>query len=149
MITLLTDCLPSGDNVDVGQGSPNQDGADGPERSRRLVNVGEDLGSVAGLSEGGKCSGTGVDAAQSDGEDGDANGSVDEVVQSLDAGILEDNDEGRSSSSCTTQETRLVVTDEQTNDSQRGDVDDGLVERMSSLKQLWLQKHSQYARRYP
>lgn len=46
--------------VDVGDGGEDEDGADGPERSTRLVNVGENLGGVAGLGKGSEGSGSGV-----------------------------------------------------------------------------------------
>ena len=53
------------------------------------------------------------------------------MVETLDSGILEGNDEGGGSSSSTTEETRLVVGDEEANDRERGDVDDGLAMQMS------------------
>jgi hypothetical protein len=56
------------------------------------------------------------------------------VVQAFDTGILEGNNEGRGGSPSTTEESRLVVTDEQADDGKRADVDDGLLSASSTVQ---------------
>lgn len=67
------------DAVDVGEGAESEDGDDGPQRARRLVDVGEDPGCVSGFGEGSKGTRAGINAGKTDGQDGDANGDVDEI----------------------------------------------------------------------
>jgi hypothetical protein len=64
-------------HVGVSDEAEDEDSADRPKRSSGSVDVGEELGSVSGLGEGSKGPGSGVNARETDGEDGDANCSVD------------------------------------------------------------------------
>jgi hypothetical protein len=113
-------------DVDIGDRAERQDGNDGPKRSSRLVDVGEEPGSVPGLRQGGEGTGTGVDTRETDGEDGNTDGSVDEMIQTLDVGIVESQDEGGSGSvvrRSTTQQPLIVVRNQQPDQSQGSDVD--------------------------
>jgi len=85
----------SGD-VDIGDRSEDQDGDDRGQRSTGLVNVGEDSGSETGLGESGQGSRSGVDTRETDREDGDTDGGVDQVVETLDVGVGKDQNERRS-----------------------------------------------------
>lgn len=80
---------------DVGESTPDKDEEDGYERTARLVDVGEALGSVALVREGGKGSRTTVDTRDTDGDDRDADDSVHEVVETLETGIKTSQDERR------------------------------------------------------
>lgn len=113
-------------DVDVGDRAKDQDGDNGPQRPTRLVNVGEDSRSESGFSHGGQGSGTGVDAGETDRQDGDTDGGVDEVVETLNTGSLEDEDEGRGGGivAAASEESVIGVGNKQTDDGQRGDVDD-------------------------
>ena len=95
---ILTDGGSGGNEVDIRQRSPGEDGNKRPERPGALVDISEDLGSVASLSEGGEGAGSSVDAGHANGENGDADRHVDEVVETLDTSVGEGNDEGRCSS---------------------------------------------------
>lgn len=103
-----------------------EDKNDGPERTSRLVDIGKDLGRVPSLSEGSERSRTSIDAGKTDGKDGDADGDVDEMVEALDSGAIQNADEGRRSCSSTTEEEELIVVrEEKTDEQQTDDVDDG------------------------
>jgi hypothetical protein len=112
-------------DTDVGDGSEGEDKDNRPKGSTRLVDVAEEFGGESGLGEGGEGSGSGVDARETDGEDGDDDRGVDEVVESLDVGVSEDDDEGGSGRTRGTEESLVVVANEETNDGKGGDVDDG------------------------
>lgn len=122
----VEDVTAAGADVDIGDRTKDQDGENGEQGSTRLVDVGEASGSESGFSHGGQRSGTGVDARETDGKDRDTDGGVDEVVETLDAGSLEDEDEGRGGGvvAAASQETFVGVGNKETDDGQRGDVDD-------------------------
>ena len=129
--------------VDVGDGAKDEDGNQRPERSTGLVDVGEDARGVTGLGEGGEGSGTGVHAGETDREDGDADGGVDQVVKTVDTGPSDDNDKGGDLeqgqrkagradgivathiSAGSAKQVRVVVRDGETDDGERGDVNQG------------------------
>jgi hypothetical protein len=73
---------------DIGESTAEKVDDDRGERATRLVNIAEDLGSIALLSEGSESSGTTVDARYTDGQHGDENDNVDEMVEAVQAGIL-------------------------------------------------------------
>lgn len=56
------------------------------------------------------------------------------MVQAFDTGVLEGDDEGRGGSPSTTEESRLVVTDEEADDGKRADVDDGLLSASGTVQ---------------
>lgn len=123
----VEDVTTAGADIDVGDRTKDQDGEDGEQGSTRLVNVGEASRSESGFSHGGQGSGTGVDARKTDGQDRDTNGGVDEVIETLDTGSLEDEDERRGGGivAAASQKTVVGVGNEETDDGQRGDVDHG------------------------
>jgi hypothetical protein len=145
-----THSVTSRHNVDVCQRSPKENRNHGPEGTRRFVDVGEDGGGVSSLSEGCESSRAGVDARQTNGEDGNANGDIHEVVQTPDTGILEGDDERRGGSTTTTEKSRLIVTDEETNDGEGANVDEGLKSSSETTGKVFLDiENSRYARRFP
>ena len=72
------------------------------------------------------------------------------MVQTIDTGILEGNDERRSGGTTTTEESGLIVTNEETNDGKRGNVDDGLGSRCEIAVKSFLDiGNLRYARKFP
>lgn len=122
----VEDVTAAGADVDVCDRTKEQDGEDGEQGSTRLVNVLEASRGESGFSHGGQGSGTSVDARETDGQDRDTDGGIDEVIETLDAGSLEDEDERRGGSivAAASQKTFVGVGNEETDDGQRGDVDD-------------------------
>lgn len=117
----------SGD-VHVGNGSEDQDGDDRGQRSTGLVNVGEDSGSETGLGESGQGSRSGVDTRETDREDGDTDGGVDQVVETLDVGVGKDQNERRSLGVVTRgpgEKSLVIVGDQQSDQGQGRNVDQG------------------------
>jgi len=53
-------------------------------------------------------------------------GESEHTVQTLDARVVESNDEGRGVGATSTEETRFIVGDQEANDGERSDVDDSL-----------------------
>jgi len=91
-------------------GSPSEDEENRPKGTAGLVDVREDTGSVTSLGESGKDTRASVDAGETNGENRNADGDVDEVVESSDAGLVNHDDEGRSSgSSVVSAEKAFVV----------------------------------------
>lgn len=122
----LTDVITSSFlHVDVCQGGEKDNEDQRPQGAARLVNIGEDLGGVSSFGESSEGSRTGIDTGETDGQDRDTDGDVDQMVQTLDLGHIERDDEGRLGSTASAGETGLVVWDEETDDGQRGDIDDG------------------------
>lgn len=81
--------------VDVGQQTKDENDAHRVEGTAGAVDVGEDLGGVALLRKGSKGTGATVDSRHSDGKNRHENGNVHEVIESLEAGVLADEDKGR------------------------------------------------------
>lgn len=120
------DFVGCGGQVDIGEGSKGQNEDNGPEWTTGFVNVRKHFGCVSGFGEGGECAGATVDAGETDTEDGDANGHVDEVVDTLDMCTVEDADEWRRSGGSTSKEKEFVVVRQEETDHEEGeDVDDG------------------------
>lgn len=118
--------VPGTHYVDVRDGAKGEHRDDGPERPSTLVNVGEDLGCVTSLGEGGKYTRSGVDAGETDRKNGNADDDVEETVESLKTGERGHDDERRGTSSGTSSEQSLVVVGNvETDDQERGDVDNG------------------------
>lgn len=114
----VEDLARGGRDVDVRDRGEDEDGNGRVEGSSGSVDVAKDLGSVAGLGEGGEGSRTGVDAGHADGEDGDADGDVDKMVETADVGSAQDEDERRGvrplSSFRSSLQSGVVVGDEET-----------------------------------
>lgn len=90
-----------------------------------MTYVGEDLGGVLSLGEGGEGSRTGVDARQSNREDREADGDVNEVLKSLDTREGSDKDERRNiTARFTTLKIGVGVRDCEADHGKGGDVDD-------------------------
>lgn len=106
---------------DQAYGTPSENEEHRPERTSRLVDVGEDPRSVSRLGESGKDSGSSVDAGKTDREDRDADGDVDQVVKSSDSGLVNHDDErrGTSSSIVPAQKALVVVGEVETDDKKR------------------------------
>lgn len=103
--------------------SEEEEQRNGRKRTSRLVDVGEDLGSVPSLGEGAENTGSGVDAGETDGEDSDADSGVDNVRKNLDTGSFDHDDEGRGGGSVgATGEPGVVEGKVDTDDGERGDV---------------------------
>lgn len=81
--------------VDVGQQTKDENDAHRVEGTAGAVDVGEDLGGVALLRKGSEGTGATVDSRHSDGKNRHENGNVHEVIESLEAGVLADEDKGR------------------------------------------------------
>ena len=96
-----------------------------PGRSSSSVDSGEALGGVSGLGEGGEGSRSSVHARKSDRQHRHANDGVDEVVDSLDVGEDHRDNERRGVGSGSVVESVVGVGDHQTDDHERGNVDDG------------------------
>jgi hypothetical protein len=112
-------------NVEVCQGSPDEHGEEGVEGARRFVDIGEDLGSVASFGERSKGTRTRIHARKTDGQDGDTNGHVDQMVHAVDVGQIEGDNERRGSSARFTSKTGLGVGNHETDDGKGKNVDDG------------------------
>lgn len=90
----IEDNTSIGTQVDVCDRSKCTDEKRGEGGSAGLVDVGEDLGSVALFTESVKGAGAGVDGGASNRSDGDANASVDDVGKRFHASPANDDDEG-------------------------------------------------------
>lgn len=75
----LTDGLSIWRKINVSKRSKGQDGNDREKRTRRFVDVGEDLWCISSFSEGGQSTGAGIDARKSDGKDRNADSDVDKI----------------------------------------------------------------------
>jgi len=119
------DDLTGGDKVHVGESTPNEDEDDGPERTARLVDVGEDLGSVTLISKRSQGTRATVDTRHTNGDDGDENDNVHEAVETDQTSILGSNDERRGVGAAATEQTLVVRANEKTNEGKTKDVEQG------------------------
>lgn len=102
--------------------------ADGPERATLAVDVGQEAGSLTLLGKGGEGTRGTIDGGVTDRQHGNHDDDVHDGGQTLDTGIFDGNDEGRSLSigrRATTNEFRVVVGDEQANKGERDHVEEG------------------------
>lgn len=113
-----------GGQVDVGDGGEAEDEDERVERATGLVDVGEEPGGIASLGESGKGTRTCVDTRETNGKNRDTDGDVDEVVHAVDTGLVHDNDEGGDVGTFSVKETWVVVGNSETDDKERGDVDE-------------------------
>lgn len=101
--------------------TPSENEENRPEGTARLVDVGEYSGSVASLGESGEDTRSSIDARETDGEDRDADGNVDEVVESGNSSLVNHDDEGRSSgSSIVSAQKALIVVGKVETDDEKG-----------------------------
>lgn len=115
-----------GGQNNVGKTTPHEKEGDGGQRTTRSVDVGEDLGRVSLLGKGGQGSGTTVHTRDTNGNDGDANDKVHEVIVTIETGILGGQDKGRGSllvGVLGTQETIIGRADQETDKGEAEDVE--------------------------
>lgn len=131
----VKDLARGGRDVDVRDRGEDENRNGRVEGSSGSVDVAKDLGGVAGLGESGESSGTGVDAGHADREDGDADGDVDEVVETVDVGSAQDEDERRGVGSLSSLRSSLqsgvVVGDEETLEMRRNKGGSALVPHLT------------------
>lgn len=115
--------------VDVGEGTESANEEHGDERAAGTVDVGEDLGGITLLGKGSEGTGTTIDGGNTDGKDGDQDNDVHERIIAAKIGIETDQDEGRSLDVdvrvVTTEETVVIVADEETDEGETQDVEEG------------------------
>lgn len=117
-----------GVEVDVGEQTKDEDDGDAGEGPPRAVDVGEDLGGVALLGEGGEGAAAAVDARDADGDDGDEDDDVHEGVEAAEPGVLADEDEGACVDVAVgvgAEEVLVVRGDEQADEEEAEDVEEG------------------------
>jgi hypothetical protein len=114
-----------GSQVHVGKTAPREDEDDRPERTTGAVNVGEELGSIALLTERGESTRSTVDTGHTNGHDGNENDDVHEAVKSNKTSVLGGNDEGRGVGSITggAKKTRVIGSYEQTDKSETENIE--------------------------
>lgn len=84
-----------GIQADIGDEAEQDEEDDGGQGAARLVDVGEELGSIALLSQSGQGSGSTIHTRDTDGQDGGENDEVHEGVKTLQASVLADKHKGR------------------------------------------------------
>jgi hypothetical protein len=110
------------------QGGPGDDEQSGPERTAGAVNVAEESGGVTLLGKRAECAGATVDTGETDGDDGKHDDDVGEVGEADDTGSLGDDDEGRGGHidvAAVSEESGVVVVDEETDEGERQDIEKG------------------------
>lgn len=117
----------SGGQVHVGETTPSEDEDNRPERTTGAVDVGKDLRSVALVSERGESTRTTVDTGDTNRYDGDENDNVHEAIEADETSVLGSNDERRGVGLATlsSEQTLIVVPDEQTDKGKTEDVEKG------------------------
>lgn len=114
--------------ADVGDEAEQDEGNDGRQGTARLVNVGEELGSIALLSESSQGSGSTVNTRHTDGQDGHENDEVHEVVEALEASILADKHKGRGLGvgvGGRREQSGIIAIDQDSDEEETEDVEDG------------------------
>lgn len=84
-----------GIQADIGDEAEQNEEDDGGQGAARLVDVGEELRSIALLSQSGQGSGSSIHTRDTDGQDGGENDEVHEMVETLQASVLADKHKGR------------------------------------------------------
>lgn len=109
-----------------GKRRPCEDEDGGPQRSASTVDIGEEAGSVALLSERTQCTRATVNTRETNGDNRQHDDDVGEVGESNDTGALGNDDEWRRFhiNHAAAQELRVGVLDEQTHKSERQDVEE-------------------------
>jgi hypothetical protein len=114
-----------GSQVHVRKSTPAEDEDDGPKRTTGAINVGEELGGIALLTERNESTRTTVDTGHTNGYDGNENDDVHEAVETNESSILGGNDEGRGVGATAVEKTRVIRSDEQTNKGETENVEAG------------------------
>lgn len=112
----------------VGKATPGEEEENRHKGTARLVNVGEDLRGVTGVSERGQGTRAAIDARNTDRDDRDADDNVHERIVTLKTGILGGQDEGRSALSVGVlgvEETLVARGDEKTDEGETDNVEEG------------------------
>lgn len=86
----VEDNLALGVQVDEAEQTADEDDSDGEGRAAGAIHVRENLGGVAELAEGSQGTRASVDAGYTDGHDRDDDDHVDEVIESIQPGVLAD-----------------------------------------------------------
>lgn len=114
--------------VNKGEQAKDEDGDDAKERTAGPVDIGEDLGGVPLLGEGGQGAGAAVDARDADGDDRDEDDDVHEGVEPPQAGVFADEDKGGGVDvgvGVGAEEVRVVGIDEEADEEETEDVKEG------------------------
>ena len=110
------------------QGRPHDDEQSGVERTAGAVDVAEEAGGVTLFGERAECAGATVDTGETDGDDGKHDDDVGEVGEADDTGPLGDDDERRGGHvdvAAVSEESGVVVVDEETDEGEGQDVEEG------------------------
>lgn len=113
-------------DVDIAEASKQQQDDHGEQRATRAIDIGEDLGSVALLGQGSEGTGTTIHGGHTDRQDRDENDDVHERVETLQAGVFTNQDEGRGVDigiRVGTEESIIVGVDKQTDEEETQDVE--------------------------
>lgn len=114
--------------ADVGDEAEQDEDNDGGQGAARLVDVGEELGSIALLSQSGQGSGSTIHTRDTDGQDGGENDEVHEVVETLQASVLADKHKGRGLGvrvSGGREQSGIIAVNQQSDEEETKDVKDG------------------------
>lgn len=117
-----------GIQADIGDEAEQDEEDDGGQGTARLVDVGEELGSIALLSQSGQGSGSTIHTRDTDGQDGGENDEVHEVVETLQASVLADKHKGRSLGvrvGGRREQSGIITVDQQADEEETKDVKDG------------------------
>ena len=116
----------SGGHLHIAETSPCQDEDDGPERAAGTIDVSENLGGIALVGKRGQCTGATVNTGHTNGNHGNHDNDVHEAVETLETSILASNDEGGGVSTVSggTQQARVIVLDEQTDEGKTKDIEE-------------------------
>lgn len=121
----VEDDLTGRGNVHVCKGTPQKNEKDGEQRATGTIHVGESLGSIALLREGGEGTGATVDTGDTDRNDRDENDDVHEAVETGETTITTDDDEGRGIGATLTEKIRVVRANQKTDKGETEDVEEG------------------------
>ena len=83
--------------LDVSESTASKEQKNRWERTSRLVDKGEDLWGITFLCKSGKSSGSTINARNTNGQNGNHDHSVDEVIKSMEASVAHSNNKWRSS----------------------------------------------------
>jgi hypothetical protein len=114
-----------GSQIHVGKHTPSEDEGNRPERTTGSINVGEEFGSIALLTERDQGTRSTVDTGHTNGDDGNENDDVHEAVETDEAGILGGNDEGRGVGTTAAEKTLIIGAHKQTDKSETENVEEG------------------------
>lgn len=117
-----------GIQADVGNEAEQDEEDDRGQGTARLVDVGEELGSIALLSQSGQGSGSTIHTRDTNGQDGGENDEVHEVVETLQASVLADKHKGRGLGvrvGGRREQSGIIAADQQADEEETKDIKDG------------------------